>query len=290
MSLTRQSAIFSTSLLVSIVCAAASGGASHALTMRDVPKIYGSYAVGGDCTKVPQVIVAGSGVIIATAAGMSVFPKAEPTFGYGGPRDDTITVFAQGAGEGLVMSFGTAGMVALGGDRLGPAERIVQSISAGSMTLRRCGAAANAATPHAGSPPTQTAAPAIAAPVPAGRPSAGASGNLDALVKSNVMKDAGFRTAYLQALGPLQREGWLIEMDGPGDQKIATVGGARYLEVTTCKEHDCGDNAMLVLYSPSPAMLFGLVSRARRIVTIGNPPPALMPDLKRLWKVAWPAG
>ncbi len=31
-------------------------------------------------------------------------------------------------------------------------------------------------------------------------------------------------------------------MNGPGTQRLETVAGTRYLLVTTCKDHDCGDN------------------------------------------------
>ncbi len=113
---------------------------------------------------------------------------------------------------------------------------------------------------------------------------------LDALAKANVMKDPGFKTAYLRALGPLAREYWLIDMDGPGDQQIVPVSGTRMLQVTVCKPHDCGDNAMMVVYSPATRALYGFVTVARRRTTLGQPPAALLPDLQRLWHAAWPMG
>ncbi len=51
-------------------------------------------------------------------------------------------------------------------------------------------------------------------------PAAAAAAGVDTLVNANVMKDAAFRAAYVQALGPLKREAWLIDMDGPGTQRL----------------------------------------------------------------------
>lgn len=112
---------------------------------------------------------------------------------------------------------------------------------------------------------------------------------LEALAKANVMLDPGFKPAYLKALGPLAREYWLIDMDGPGDQKIVPFAGGRVLEVMTCKEHDCGDNNMVVVYNPVTKTLYGIVSVATRVTIIGQPPAAMMPELMRLRKAAWPA-
>jgi hypothetical protein len=112
---------------------------------------------------------------------------------------------------------------------------------------------------------------------------------LEALAKANVMRDPGFKPAYLKALGPLAKEYWLIDMDGPGDQTIVPFAGGRVLEVMTCKDHDCGDNNMVVLYNPTTRALYGIVSVATRVTVIGQPPAALMPELMRLRKAAWPA-
>jgi hypothetical protein len=117
-----------------------------------------------------------------------------------------------------------------------------------------------------------------------------AAATVAALADIGAMTDPGFKAAYLQALGPLRRESWLIDMDGPGDQKITSFAASSFLQVSTCREHDCGDNAMLVLYRPHPRTLWGIVTIDRHATLIGNPPPAVVAQLRRLFKTAWPAG
>jgi Inhibitor of vertebrate lysozyme (Ivy) len=119
-------------------------------------------------------------------------------------------------------------------------------------------------------------------------PAAAVAAGVDTLVNANVMKDAAFRAAYVQALGPLKREAWLIDMDGPGTQRLETVAGSRYLLVTTCKDHDCGANNMVVLYATAPPALYGEVWRGGRLTAIGNPPPRVALELKKIWNTEWP--
>ncbi len=263
----------------SMALAAAIGGAQPAsaqyIFMKDFPKIFGTYAAGGDCARFPRVIADASGIRIVTAAGTAVFQHTGVTMGFNGDEDHSTTVFTQGPGEGLIIQFENGELTTAGGERMGAAERAVAAI-ADHGPMRRCGARAAAPPPppSAPEPPRMraTAAPTVAA-----------------LANAAAMTDPGFKSAYLQALGPLQRETWLIDMDGPGDQRVTTIAGEPFLQVSTCKNRDCGDNAMLVLYRPRPRTLWGIVTLHRHATMIGNPPPAIVAQLRRLFKAAWPA-
>lgn len=264
--------------LVAVFATAAQPASAQYIHMKDFPKIFGTYALDGNCERFPRVVADATGIRIVTAAGTAVFQHTDVTLGYNGREDESTTVFTQGAGEGLVLQFLDTRVISLGGERMGAAERAVDTAS-NAGTLSRCGARARV--------PAAVAAP----PVPAApRMRATAATSVAALAQGNVMTDPGFKTAYLRALGPLQREEWLIDMEGPGDQHAVTVAGGRFLEVATCKEHDCGDNAMLVLYGPLRRTLWGIVSVHQRKTLIGNPPPAIVPELRRLFKAMWPAG
>lgn len=259
------------------VAAAAQPASAQYIHMKDFPQIFGTYALGGDCTRFPRVIADASGIRIITQAGTTVFQHTDVTLGYNGREDHATTVFTQGPGDGLTIQFDNGELTTWGGEHMGAAEQAVAVVAdVNKASLRRCGARAPAAEPS----PTPLAPPQMrvtAATTPA------------ALAHANVMTDPGFRAAYLQALGALQREFWLTDMDGPGDQYVTTVAGTPFLQVSTCKDRDCGDNAMLVLYRPQSRVLWGLVSVHRRLTLIGNPPPAISLQLRRLFRSAWPS-
>jgi hypothetical protein len=266
-------------ITTSMALAAVMGGAQPAsaqyIHIKDFPKIFGAYAAGGECARFPRVIADASGIRIVTAVGAATFQHTDVTLGYNGQEDHATTVFTQGPGEGLIIQFENGELTTLGGERMGAAEQAVAAI-ADHGPMRRCGARAAVAPP----PP--------AAPAPP-RMRATAASTVAALEHVGAMTDPGFKAAYLRALGPLQREIWLIDMDGPGDQHVATVAGGPFLQVSTCKDRDCGDNSMLVLYRPRPRTLWGVVSVRGRKTLIGNPPTAIVPQLLRLFKAAWPA-
>ncbi|CAN5314273.1 hypothetical protein BH09PSE1_BH09PSE1_00830 [soil metagenome] len=262
-------------LLAAALLATAHPAAAQYIHMSDFPEIYGTYAMQGDCTKFPRVIADAAGVRIVTAAGTSIFNHTDVGLGFNGREDHSITVFTQGVGEGLIMQFADGEMSTASGERLGPAERAVEVLTR-TDSMRRCGA-------HAAVPVVE------AEPEPAPM-RATASTSAAELADLEVMTDPGFRSAYLQALGPLQSETWLIDMQGPGDQTTVTVSGATLLQVNTCKDRDCGDNAMVVLYRPQPRAVWGIVSVHRRRTVIGNPPPAILARLQRMFAETWPAG
>lgn len=255
----RYPQLFTASMALAAVIAGAQPASAQDMPMKDHPEIFGTYGPGGDCARFPRVIADVSGIKIVTAAGATVFPHVEVQMGFNGREDQSITVFTKGAhdgGDGLEIQFENGEFTSPGGEHMGPAEQAVAAYSS-KGAMRRCGARAAVVAP----------------PPPAPRMRATAAASVAAFANIAAMTDPGFKPAYLQALGPLKREVWLIDMDGPGDQQAVTVAGSRFLQLTTCKDRDCGDNAMLVLYRPRPRTLWGIVTVHRRATLIGNPPP-----------------
>ncbi|MCK0198371.1 inhibitor of vertebrate lysozyme family protein [Ancylobacter sp. 6x-1] len=258
---------------VASAAASAAGGSDPDLSR--FPETYGRFAPGGGgCTRLPRVTIAADAIRIETPEGTAAFPRAGVPTNFMGPEDTSITYFLQGAGEGLVVTVDRNDLRTAGGERLGAAEKALSAAAdVNGPPLRRCGA--------------QMPAP---APAPAPQMRASASGDVDALLKDGYTEDPGFMAAYRKALGPLAAEDWLTSFEGPGDSRAVTLAGTRYLLAAVCKPHDCGDNAMMVLYRPDTGALFGIVSIRHGKRTVGNSPAPLRPDLLRLWKDIWPAG
>ena len=102
----------------------------------------------------------------------------------------------------------------------------------------------------------------------------------------DLLKDASFKRAYTQALGPLGREPWLARLDGPAQPVTPVqVGGTAYRMVSVCKTHDCYDHSMVFLYAPGVA--YGTVYQSGRSTLVGSPPPAVAAELQRLWKLTY---
>jgi hypothetical protein len=100
--------------------------------------------------------------------------------------------------------------------------------------------------------------------------------------------DAKFRSAYYKALGPKVGESWLAQLDGPAPPiKKINVGGTEYMFASACKNHDCGDNNTVLLYSAAQGVVYGKIFQQRRATLIGAPPPAVAAELDRLWLAEW---
>ena len=106
-----------------------------------------------------------------------------------------------------------------------------------------------------------------------------------------LLKDATFKRQYVQALGPLATEPWLMELDGPAQpvEKVQ-IAGTEYQLVSVCKNHDCADNSMVVLYAAAPQTVYGKVFQRGRSTLIGAPPPPVAAEPERLWKATYRAG
>lgn len=108
------------------------------------------------------------------------------------------------------------------------------------------------------------------------------------LSASDLLRDARFKAAYLQALGPLAKERWLARMEGPAPElRKVKVAGNDFALAATCKPHDCADHNMVVLWTPKPGVLHGLVHQKGRNTLVGNPPPEVAKELQRLWAGEW---
>ena len=108
------------------------------------------------------------------------------------------------------------------------------------------------------------------------------------LQSSDLLRDPHFKAAYLQALGPLAKESWLARMTGPGTTlRKVKVQGQDFALAAVCKPHDCADHNTVLLWTPKPGVLHGLVFQQGRSTLIGNPSPAMAQELQRLWKSEW---
>lgn len=100
-----------------------------------------------------------------------------------------------------------------------------------------------------------------------------------------LLADPKFKSAYYKALGALVQESWLAKLDGPSPtNKKVKVAGTEYLLAGACKDHDCADNNIALLYSAAQGVVYGKVYRQRRATLIGAPPPAVATELERLWQ------
>ena len=103
-----------------------------------------------------------------------------------------------------------------------------------------------------------------------------------------LLLDRRFKSIYFKALGPMAKESWLTELDGPAPPvKTIKVGGKEYSLVSACKNHDCADNNTVLLYSARDGVVYGKVMLRRRASLIGAPPPAMAAELDRLWLAEW---
>jgi hypothetical protein len=56
--------------------------------------------------------------------------------------------------------------------------------------------------------------------------------------------------AYDRAIEPLEAEPWLADLDGPSAlNQVVVIDAAQYVLVSACKNHDCAENNLVVLYS-----------------------------------------
>lgn len=108
---------------------------------------------------------------------------------------------------------------------------------------------------------------------------------LDELGASGLQLDPAAKTAWEAILGSLREETWLTELDGPSPlNRFVTVAGRSFLLAVACKNHDCHDNSVVILYDPVDGAMYGHVHRHDQVTLLGGPPPSLVPELQRLWR------
>lgn len=104
----------------------------------------------------------------------------------------------------------------------------------------------------------------------------------------DLLKDPKFKSAYYRALGPKVKESWLADLDGPATPTTKiSVAGNEYVFAKSCKNHDCGDNNVVLLYSAAQGKVYGKIFDRRRALLIGDPPAAIAAELDRLWVAEW---
>jgi hypothetical protein len=127
----------------------------------------------------------------------------------------------------------------------------------------------------------------------AGEPSAQAKADpnkfrgyaLTELTASGLLYNAKAKDTYYKALGPLTKEPWLARLDGPSKEfRPVKVAGADYMLGGTCKNHDCFENNVVLLYSGPQDVVYGKVYQRGKSTLIGSPPPAVAAELEKLWK------
>ena len=108
---------------------------------------------------------------------------------------------------------------------------------------------------------------------------------LTELSAAGLLYNAKAKEAYYKALGPLAKEPWLAKLDGPSSEGQAMkVSGGDYVMLYTCKNHDCYDNNVVLLWSGAQNVVVGYINQRGKATLIGNPPPAVAAELEKLWK------
>lgn len=103
-----------------------------------------------------------------------------------------------------------------------------------------------------------------------------------------LLADPRFKALYVKALGPLARERWLARLDGPAPtNKKVKVAGQDYTTAAACKQHDCADNNMVLLYSATQGVVYAQVHMRGRDVALGGPTPQIAAEMAQLWKKEW---
>jgi hypothetical protein len=62
------------------------------------------------------------------------------------------------------------------------------------------------------------------------------------------------------------------------------VAGEDYVMLDTCKNHDCYDNNVVLLWSGVKDVVYGKIHQRGKSTLIGSPPPAVAAELETLWK------
>lgn len=108
---------------------------------------------------------------------------------------------------------------------------------------------------------------------------------LTELSAAGLLYNAKAKEIYYKALGPLVKEPWLAKLDGPSSEGQAMkVANDDYVMLYTCKDRDCYDNNVVLLWSGIQNVVYGKVNQKGKSTLIGNPPPPVAAELEKLWK------
>jgi Inhibitor of vertebrate lysozyme (Ivy) len=108
--------------------------------------------------------------------------------------------------------------------------------------------------------------------------------SLNQLTAAGLLYNPQAKAAYHKALGPLVKEPWLSKLDGPSNEfRPVKVAGADFMLGSTCKNRDCYDNTVVLLWA-APDVIYGKVVQKGKSTLIGSPPPAVAAELEKFWK------
>lgn len=114
---------------------------------------------------------------------------------------------------------------------------------------------------------------------------------LHQLTAAGLLYNAKAKATYHKALGPLVKQPWLAKLDGPSNEfRPVKVAGADYMLGSTCKNHDCQDNTIVLLWSGVQEVVYGKVVQKGKSTLIGAPPPAVAAELEQLWRTEFRRG
>lgn len=104
----------------------------------------------------------------------------------------------------------------------------------------------------------------------------------------DLMKDARFRAAWTKAIGPLSRQRWIAQLNGPAPElRSETLAGTAYTVGAVCKPHDCGDNSLVLLHDAKGGRVLALIHQNGRETLVGAPSPEMAQELRRIWRQEW---
>ncbi|MEP7327771.1 MAG: Ivy family c-type lysozyme inhibitor [Betaproteobacteria bacterium] len=107
----------------------------------------------------------------------------------------------------------------------------------------------------------------------------------DSMVTTDdLLKSPKFKSVYAAALGPKGKERWLSTMTNSALVREVVIAGDRFQVATPCKPHDCGDNNLLLLFSPAKGVVFGKLYEKGKTTLLGAPDPGMISELEKMWK------
>jgi hypothetical protein len=234
-----------------------------------------------DCSNylLPQLKYLGDSLVVqdggkAVLTGRNV--KAAPTyFGTTPPPEfETALTSEVAGGEALVFVFYRNASGLFAAVEGGPKVMAALPAAFKGKRTRHCDPNRNVA-PGTGSPSAQAKAD----------PKKFKGYALTELSAAGLLYNPKAKATYYKALGPLSKEPWLAQLDGPSSEnKAVKVAGADYVLVSTCKNHDCAENNVVLLWSGVQDVVYGKVYQRGKSTLIGSPPPAVAAELEKLWK------
>lgn len=270
--------IQSAMLIVAVTSASAwaQGKSDMQLTQR-----YGG-VLAPDCSNymLPQLKYLGDSLVVqdggkAVLTGRNV--KAAPTYFGTTPPPEFATALTSEVtgGEALVFVFYRNASGLFAAVEGGPKVMAALPASLKGKRARHCD-------------PNRNAAPATASSAGQGKadPNKNFKGYaLTELSAAGLLYNAKAKATYYKALGPLSKEPWLAQLDGPSSEnKAVKVAGADYVLISTCKNRDCFENNVVLLYSGAQDVVYGKVYQRGKSTLIGSPPAAVAAELEKLWK------